>query len=186
MIICEFSGTTNEMLSFYQGADGVKTGFTGNAGRCLVASATRNGRQLISVALGCGNKKQRTEDSVKLLNYGFDYYEVIDICENMRKEFHIQVEKGKADNYKIILEGSIKMPILKSKIDKITYEYEMKEKLEAPISVNQEIGKITFFVDGEKIRELPIYLPKSIEKKGLWDYFKKISSLETKNYEIRL
>ncbi len=174
------------MLSFYNGADGVKTGFTGNAGRCLVTSATQDGRQLISVVLGCGNKKQRTEDSVKLLNYGFENYEIIDICENMKKEFNINVKKGKAENYKIILSGSIKIPILKSEVDKIKYKYEIYNSLEAPINANQIIGKVYFYINNEIIREFNICMPQTIEKKGIWDYFRKISSFETKNYEIHL
>ena len=178
--------TTNEMLSFYEGADGVKTGFTGDAGRCLVASATRDGRQLISVVLGCGNKKQRTEDSVKLLNYGFENYELIDICENMKKEFKVKIEKGKADNYKIILNGSIKMPILKNKKNDITYKYEIFENLRAPIKKEEVIGNICIYLDDTLIKKISINIPQSIEKKRMWDYFRKITSLKTKNYEIHL
>lgn len=179
-------GTTNEMLSFYEGADGVKTGFTGEAGRCLVTSATRNGRQLISVVLGCGTKKQRTEDSIKLLNFGFENYELVDICKNMKKEFEIEVEKGKSDAYKIVLTGSIKMPILKSKVENITYKYKIYDNLQAPLENGEKIGEVYIYLDDVLLKQLSINMPKTIEKKGIWDYFKKISSLNIKNYEIHL
>lgn len=179
-------GTTNEMLSFYEGANGVKTGFTGNAGRCLVTSATRNGRTLISVALGCGNKKQRTEDSVKLLNYGFENFEIVDICENMRKEFYIQVEKGKANNYRIVLNGGIVMPVLKEKKEKITYKYDIESKFQAPLSQNTIIGKIYINLEGKIIKKIDIKLPKEISKKGVIDYFKNLMQIRMENYEIHL
>lgn len=179
-------GTTNEMLSFYEGADGVKTGFTGNAGRCLITSATRNGRQLISVVLGCGNKKQRTEDSVKLLNYGFEEYEIVDICKNMKREFEINVEKGEVNRYKIRLDGNIILPIKKEKKDKITYKYEIDSGLKAPIREGESIGKLYIYIDDELKKIIDIKLPKTIEKKGINDYFKNFLKLNVKNYEIRL
>ena len=179
-------GTTNEMLSFYEGANGVKTGFTGDAGRCLITSAKRDGRQLISVVLGCGTKKQRTEDSVKLLNFGFEKYEIIDICEKMQKEFEIKVEKGKSDVYKILLEGEILMPIEKELKDKITYKYQTKTNLKAPLFAGENIGEIEIYVSNELIKKINIKLPKSIEKKEIWDYFKNFLKIDIKKYEIRL
>lgn len=179
-------GTTNEMLSFYDGADGVKTGYTGDAGRCLITSATRNGRQLISVALGCGTKKQRTEDSVKLLNYGFENYEIINICENMRKEFEIEVEKGKAERYKIVLDGEIMFPVEKGNESKITYTYEINSDLKAPLEKGEKIGKIYISYEEKIVKTLNINLPQNIEKKDIWDYFKNFSKIKVENYEIRL
>lgn len=179
-------GTTNEMLSFYDGADGVKTGYTGDAGRCLISSATRDGRQLISVVLGCGNKKQRTEDSVKLLDFGFKNYKIIDICENMKKEFEIKVEKGKSKIYKIILDGEILMPIENENIEKITYDYQIKSDLKAPVLTNESIGEVRIYVSSELIKIININLPKNIEKKGIWDYFYDFFEINIKNYEIKI
>lgn len=179
-------GTTNEMLSFYEGANGVKTGFTGNAGRCLVASATRNGRTLISVALGCGNKKQRTEDSVKLLNYGFENFEVVDICENMRKEFNISVEKGRFKNYKMVITGSEKAVVNKNETKNVTYKYNLEHKLVAPVKKGEMVGNIEIYVGDRRIRNFMICMPENIEKKGIADYLSDFIHINVKNYEIRL
>ena len=178
-------GTTNEMLSFYEGTDGVKTGFTGDAGRCLITSATRNGRQLISVVLGCGTK-QRTSDSVKLLNFGFDNYEMVDICKNMRKEFDVNVEKGKASGYKVVLNGEIVMPVSKKDKDKITYEYDIKKDLKAPVKSGENIGKVYVLIGDEILKVININLPETIEKKDIWDYFNYFLKVNIKNYEIKL
>lgn len=66
--------TTNEMLSLYPGADGVKTGYTGKAGRCLVTSATRDGFKIISVVLNCSSRSKRAESSKTILDYAFNNY----------------------------------------------------------------------------------------------------------------
>ena len=179
-------GTTNEMLSFYEGADGVKTGFTGDAGRCLISSATKDGRKLISVVLGCGTKKQRTVDSVKLLDYGFNNYELVDVLENMKKEFKITVEKGKATSYKVVLDGKMLMPIEKNKSDKITYKYEINTKLSAPIEKGENIGKIYILYEDKILKVIDINLTKTIEKKDFLDYFNKFIKIDMKNYEIKL
>lgn len=179
-------GTTNEMLSFYEGADGVKTGFTGDAGRCLISSATKDGRKLISVVLGCGTKKQRTVDSVELLDYGFNNYELVDVLENMKKEFKITVEKGKATSYKVVLDGKMLMPIEKNKSDKITYKYEINSKLSAPIEKGENIGKIYILYEDKILKVIDINLTKTIEKKDFLDYFNKFIKIDMKNYEIKL
>ena len=179
-------GTTNEMLSFYTGADGVKTGFTGDAGRCLITSATRDGRQLISVVLGCNTKKERTTDSINLLNFGFENYEITDICKNMKKEFEIKVEKGKAELYKIVLDGEIDMPIEREMIEKIYYEYNIKNDLKAPIYSDENIGEIKIYLEEELLKTIIIKIPQKIEKKSIFDYFYNFLQIDVKNYEIKL
>lgn len=178
-------GTTNEMLSFYEGANGVKTGFTGNAGRCLVTSATRNGRTLISVVLGCGNKKQRTEDSIRLLNYGFENFEIVDVFQNMKKEFEITVKKGKFDRYKIILSGKKYILVHKDEINKLSYKYDIYGEFEAPLIKGKNIGKIHIYVNNNEVSEVLINIPETVEKKTFFDYFKIFSQINIKNYEIR-
>ena len=156
--------TTNEMLSLYEGANGVKTGFTGKAGRCLITSCTRNGRTLIAVVLGCDTKSKRTEDSVKLLNYGFLEYELVDI-------FSIWVRKGVKNYYRIHVDASIIMPIHQSQKDKIGYEYCISRKFQAPISKGSQLGRIKVFVSGKKRKEIEVIFAKEIPQKSLSDYF---------------
>ena len=76
---------TNELLGNLNGVNGVKTGFTGNAMRCLVTSCTRNGNQIITVVLGADTKNKRTEDSIKLIEYAFSNYERINLEVSVRK-----------------------------------------------------------------------------------------------------
>lgn len=78
---------TNELLGNLNGVNGVKTGFTNGAGRCLVTSTTRNGHQIICVVLGADTKKIRTADSIKLIEYAFSAYEYIDVNQKIEEEF---------------------------------------------------------------------------------------------------
>lgn len=120
------------------------------------------------------------------MNYGFEKYEIIDIFENMQKEFEIDIEKGKADNYKLIINGNFKMPILSSKKDKIVYKYKIYDSLMAPVMGGEKIGEIVILIENNIIKKFNVYMPETLEKKGILDYFKKISKFELKNYEIRL
>lgn len=173
---------TNEMLSYYNGADGVKTGYTGDAGRCLVTSATRDGRQLISVVLGCNTKKQRTTESIKLLDYGFQSFEIIDLAENMKKDFLLEVYKSKGNVYKISIEASYPYPLLPEEIEKVEYVYNFNSDLEAPLRAGEKCGKITIKIDNEVIKEFDINTKSEIKRKTIEDYIniliKRMSKIE--------
>ncbi|MBQ9266723.1 MAG: D-alanyl-D-alanine carboxypeptidase [Clostridia bacterium] len=164
-------GNTNEMLSYYSGADGVKTGFTGDAGRCLVTSATRDGWQLISVVLGCNTKKQRTLESTALLNYGFQNFSLVNLCENMQKEFKIVADKAKAPYYVVRTEAEFTYPICEEEKEKIHYAYHFVEGLEAPVSAGEKIGEIEISVGENVVGRFEVKTNENIERKDLWAYF---------------
>lgn len=109
---------TNELLGNLNGVDGVKTGFTNGAGRCLVTSTTRNGHQIICVVLGADTKKIRTTDSVKLIEYVFSNYEYVNIKEKIESEFEIWKNKNIAN---IQIEKGI-TKVAQICLDKIQYE----------------------------------------------------------------
>ena len=103
---------TNELLGYLEGVNGVKTGFTNGAGRCLVTSCTRGENQIITVVLGCDTKKQRTSDSAKLIEYAFNNYTRVNIENLAKKEFEnwkqinlkrIYINKAKTNNIEVEL-----------------------------------------------------------------------------------
>ncbi len=166
--------TTNEMLSLYDGTNGVKTGYTEDAGRCLVTSCTRNHRTLISVVLGCGTKKQRTDDSIQLLNYGFREFEIVNICNNMEKEFALFVDKGMNHTYLLKVYEEIDYPIKRNNLDKIVYHYQIKQHFSAPVIKGEKIGQIEIYLDQNLLYTLEIKMPITIEKKGILTYLKEL------------
>ena len=173
---------TNELLGYLEGVNGVKTGFTGNAGRCLVTSCTRNGKQIITVVLGCDTKKQRTSDSIKLIEYGFNNFNNINIEEKIKNEFENwkQINKNriyinKAESTEIDLELSEinkKIISIKNGEEKdIKIEINAIYNYEAPLEKNVKIGNIIVKKNKEIIEIVDIKNKSAIEKKNILSYF---------------
>ena len=172
---------TNELLGNLRGVDGVKTGFTGNAMRCLVTSCTRDGNQIITVVLGADTKKQRTQDSIKLINYAFSNYERIDIEEIVKKEFESwkQINKdriyiNKAVDNKIELELSeIKnkiMPLKKGTQKDIKLEINCIYQYEAPVEKGIKVGNVIIKCGDEILESVDILTKNEFKRKSIIDY----------------
>lgn len=139
--------TTNEMLYVYEKANGVKTGFTNNAGRCLVTSATNdNGWQLISVALGCDTKNLRTQDSKKLLDYGFNSFEIVNIGEILPKNVMFEVAKSKENIYKVDVNYHFEYPLTAEEKNKLFFKQTEIPELIAPLPANTELLKYEIYM----------------------------------------
>lgn len=164
-------GTTNEMLSVYEGANGVKTGFTSNAGRCLVTSVKRDNRQLISIVLGCDTKKMRTVDSVKLLNYGFEYYKLYDFSGHIKKNICISVGKSEGKLYMLSKDINFIYPLKEDEVNEINIKYNIRNDLLAPIYKGEEVGYAEIFLGKNKIKEIKYELPNDIPRKNWRNYF---------------
>ena len=173
---------TNELLGVLNGVVGVKTGFTNNAGRCLVTETKRNDMDIITVVLGADTKKFRTKDSIKLIEYTFSNYEMVNIQEKIIEEFknwkninekRINVIQGEKKYLNLSL-GEIKVhtiPIKKDEIDNIQYEINTITSIEAPVEQWQKIGNIVVKMNNNIIEEVEIINLERIERKNWLDYF---------------
>lgn len=173
---------TNELLGFLEGVNGVKTGFTNGAGRCLVTSVSRNGFDIIVVVLGADTKKIRTSDSIKLIEYTYKNYELVNIEELVEEEFknwrqinekRIKIYKGKSKNMETVL-GSMKYklyPIEKNKINDIWFDINFKDYFEAPVEKNIKMGNMKIGLDATEIMDVEILNDNKIERKGVLNYF---------------
>lgn len=177
--------STNEMLFLYDGVNGIKTGYTSKAGRCLITSIASGDRTLITMVLGCETKKQRTEETIKLISYGYDNFEVINILENMKKIFEMRVRKAVEDKYKLEINGNKKVLIAKNEKNDIRYEYEIAEILTAPVEKGRDIGKITVWLNNNIISEIKIKSPNTIERKDFFYYFLEIFQNQNSYLEIK-
>ena len=142
---------TNELLGNLEGVYGVKTGFTNGANRCLVTSIKRGNMDIICVVLGADTKKDRTQDSIKLIEYAFSNYQMVDIKFMIEDEFDTLVdktlfcvEKGINNNVKIDLENHNLnfYPVLIENVKDVKIETEIRDKLVAPVIKNDKIRKI--------------------------------------------
>ena len=176
--------STNEMLFLYDSVNGIKTGYTSKAGRCLITSIESGERTLISMVLGCETKNQRTEETIKLILYGYENYEVVDIFENMQRAFEMRIRKSLQNKYKLEINGNKKILLAKGEKNDIKYEYEVPEVLIAPIEKGSVIGKIKIFQKDNMISEIEIKLPNKIERKDIFNYF--IEILQKQNFYLEI
>ena len=175
-------GNTNELLGSLNGVYGVKTGFTNDAGRCLVTACKRDNLDIITVVLGADTKKIRTLDSIKLIEYAYKNYEVIDIKKNIKEQFEnwkylnekrIYINKAKQKNINLEIENLdySKIAVKKTEIDNIKIEINSLYYLEAPVEEGKIIGSAKVQINEKTIANLNIKNKQMIEKKNIFDYF---------------
>ena len=175
-------GNTNELLGSLNGVYGVKTGFTNGAGRCLVTACKRYDLDIITVVLGADTKKIRTLDSIKLIEYAYKNYEVIDIEKNIKEQFEnwkylnekrIYINKAKQNNINLEIENLnySKITVKKTEIDNVKIEINSLYYLDAPVEEGRIIGNAKVQINGKTIANLNIKNKQMIEKKNIFDYF---------------
>lgn len=158
---------TNKLVRFYKGCTGLKTGSTDEAGCCLVASAERDGMELISVTLGSPNTNERFASGRKLLDYGFANFAVIK-PEPPENELHnITVLHGVTDFAVPVFEDSKTYVLPKGQENLIEQTVTLSEELEAPVEQGQVIGKVTVLLNGGEIGEYNIVAKEAVEKMNL-------------------
>lgn len=173
---------TNELLGYLNGVNGVKTGFTNGAGRCLVTSVTRDGFNIITVVLGADTKKIRTKDSISLIEYIYRNYELVDLEKLINKEFEdwqkinlhrITINKGENKNLEVELDNLqyTLYPVKKEEINNIKVRINAISYLEAPVEKNIKIGEIKVENEEESICNIDIITKNRINKKSTMYYF---------------
>lgn len=138
----------NKLLWRYRYADGVKTGYTRQAGRCLVASASKNGRRLVAVVL---NSKTMYEDCQNMMEYGFAHFRMVSLNEAKFREI-VPVRTGIVDSVAAIPAKDLKTVIPTDDLGKVRVETELMNRVEAPVVRLQQLGEVKLFV-GEKLVE---------------------------------
>ena len=155
---------TNKLIRFYEGANGMKTGFTDKAGSCISATARRNGMQLIAVVLGAPSSKERFSDASKLLNYGFDNYELAELSNKNNVVKYIDVINGEKAILKTRYIKNTVCAIKKNSRNNITSQLHIPANVNAPISSGDVVGK-TVFKDGNNIiAEVDVIADESINR----------------------
>ena len=172
---------TNELLGVLNGVVGVKTGFTNNAGRCLVTETKRNNMDIITIVLGADTKKDRTKDSVNLIEYTFSKYKMYNLEEQIIEEFNkwkninekrILIIKGKTSNPKLALGAIEKATIPICDNDKIEYSINALTEVEAPLEQWNAMGTLTVKLNGEILESIEIVNVNEVQKRDWKDYFK--------------
>jgi D-alanyl-D-alanine carboxypeptidase (penicillin-binding protein 5/6) len=171
-----FLRNTNELVRFYDGADGMKTGYTNQAGFCLAATAKRNGMRFISVIMKAPNSKTRFNESKQLLSYAFNVHKSLTITKAGEVIDELEVFKGKKDTVTAISKNELIIPVLKGEEEQLTKRILLDQELVAPIKSGAKLGKIIVVKNEEKLGEVNLVAKEDIEKDSIFGIILKIFS----------
>ncbi len=160
---------TNKLIKTYPGCNGIKTGFTSDAGFCLSASATREDVHLIAVVLGCETSKTRNAQVAKLFDYGFANYEAAVLAEQGDIVGEMKIACGTPESISIVAGEKIVALAPKGEKESVTSKISLEENVPLPLSAGDEVGKMLVYKSGEKIGSYPVLAEKSVEKASFKD-----------------
>jgi D-alanyl-D-alanine carboxypeptidase (penicillin-binding protein 5/6) len=168
----------NRLLWLDPTVDGMKTGHTENAGYCMIASAHRpNGssgeRRMISVVLGTTSDSSRTQESQKLLNWGFQNFDTVKLYSKGQAIATPEVWKGSKPAVKIGFANDVLVTVPKGVAAKLKPVLERKDPLVAPLARNGRVGTLKMMVDGKSLLELPVVALEEVSQASIfgraWD-----------------
>jgi serine-type D-Ala-D-Ala carboxypeptidase (penicillin-binding protein 5/6) len=146
----------NRLLWLDPNVDGMKTGHTDAAGYCLIASAMRGNTRLISVVLGAVTDTMRASESQRLLNYGFQFYESILVYQQKHPITSLRVYKGKDQYAAAGLAKDYYLTLPRGDYARVKATITTRQPIVAPVTEGQQVGKITFTLDGKPLGEQPL------------------------------
>ena len=162
---------TNKLIRYYNGLDGLKTGFTKTAGYCLTATAKRSDMRLISVVMGSETSETRSKETIELLDYGFNNYKLKTIFKNDINLGSIKIKNGKKEYVDLKLMEDVTDLVSIESEAKYDHKINIKE-VSAPVNVGDKVGTLDLYKDGKKIKSYNITVKESIKKANIWDLYK--------------
>jgi D-alanyl-D-alanine carboxypeptidase (penicillin-binding protein 5/6) len=148
--------------------DGFKTGHTEAAGYCLATSAMRNGMRLINVVMGTASEKARADESQKLLNYGFRFYETHKLYNKDDERIKAEIWKGVEEEISLGLAEDLFITIPKGSYDKLDANVDLPNVITAPVQKGTQLGTLNLLLNGETIMTKPLVALQTAEAAGWW------------------
>ena len=165
----------NLLLWRDQAVDGIKTGHHSGAGYCLMSSAKRGDQRLIAVVMGSTSEKQRADDSLALLNWGFRFFETHSLYEPGKVIAQQKVWKGATREVQLGVAQPMLVSVPRGKYDQLKPTMDVPKQLVAPITKGQAIGTVKVTLDGKVVAQAPLVAINAVEEGGffrrLWDAF---------------
>jgi len=158
----------NLLLGRDASVDGVKTGHTDSAGYCLVSSAKRGDMRLISVVMGTKGKLARADESQKLLNFGFRFYETRKLYEAGQPIAAPRVWKGSRETLPLGLEEALYLTVPRGRFSDLKADLNLHKTPIAPIRKGARVGSLSITLDGELIKETPVVALAEVDEGNLW------------------
>jgi D-alanyl-D-alanine carboxypeptidase (penicillin-binding protein 5/6) len=163
----------NRLLWLDPNVDGMKTGYTDSAGFCLIASAKRGTRRLLSVVLGANSDSGRAQESQKLLNYGFQFYDAVKLYDKGQAVSTLEVWKGAEGRLKAGFQSDFYVSVPRGLADQLKADMVSMQPLLAPISVGQKVGTVKVTLQNKLLGEYPVVALQNVAVAGffgrVWD-----------------
>jgi len=158
----------NRLLWIDPTVDGVKTGHTEAAGYCLISSAKRGPRRLLSVVLGTASDAVRAQESLKLLNFGFQFYDAVQLYAKDQAVSNLKVWKGGSATLKAGFTNDFILAVPKGFASKVQADLVSQQPLIAPISAGQVVGTMKVSVDGKPYGDYPVVALENVPQAGIF------------------
>jgi D-alanyl-D-alanine carboxypeptidase (penicillin-binding protein 5/6) len=163
----------NRLLWMDPSVDGVKTGHTEAAGHCLIASSRRGGRRLLSVLLGSTSEATRAQESLKLLNWGYQFFDSVKLYPAGTAVRSLEVWKGAARSVEVGVGADLFVTVPKGEADRLKAELVSQQPLVAPLAKGQRVGVLRVTHDGKPFGEYPLVTLEAVAVAGFarrtWD-----------------
>ena len=163
---------TNKLIFYYEGATGLKTGFTDTALYCLSATAERDGMELIAVVMHAPTSNDRFNSAKALLSYGFANYAITPVYPDQAIP-PVPVVLGTRDTVQPVTARECSILLEKSKTGAVTTQLELAESVEAPVEQGQKLGELKVLVDGQQVDAIDLVAADGVERLSLGGIFKR-------------
>ena len=163
---------TNKLIFYYEGATGLKTGFTASALYCLSATAERDGMELIAVVMHAPTTNDRFNSAKALLNYGFANYAITPVYPDQAIP-PVTVLLGARDTVQPVPARECTILMEKAKTGTATTQLELSDSVEAPVEPGQKLGELRVLVDGEQVDVIDLVAADGVERLGIGGIFKR-------------
>ena len=158
----------NRLLWIDPTVDGVKTGYTEAAGYCLISSAKRGDRRLLSIVLGTASDSVRAQESLKLLNYGFQFHEALRLYAKDQPVSNLKVWKGASSTVKAGFRNDFILSVPKGFSSRLKTELLSQQPLMAPVAAGQVVGTLKVSLDGKPFGDYPVVAIETVPVAGLF------------------
>jgi D-alanyl-D-alanine carboxypeptidase (penicillin-binding protein 5/6) len=158
----------NRLLWADPTVDGLKTGHTQSAGYCLVATALRDGRRVVSVLVGAASDAARTESSLKLLNWSFQNFDTVKLLDKDKPAVSARVWEGATDTAGLGLSNALWVTVPRGRADDIKTEARYTQPLMAPLTEGARAGTLLVSLDGKELDQRPLVVLQSVEEAGFF------------------
>jgi len=158
----------NRLLWADASVDGLKTGHTDAAGYCLIATALRGERRVLTVLVGADSEAARAEESLKLLNWSFQNFDTVQLYADGQPATQVKVWEGASDVAKLGPAQGVWVTVPRGKAQQVQAATSRTEPLVAPLEQGQQVGTVSFTLDGNALRTEPLVVLEAVGRAGFW------------------